>query len=93
MAGSALSPALAHALRELEVAMLHVFASKCLAIAGFCILCYDYLLTFSEEVECIWKQKRSLVSTFFALNRYITPLVIAVDIYDKGGLTHYIPHS
>ncbi|KEP46981.1 putative transmembrane protein [Rhizoctonia solani 123E] len=49
MAEPALSPALADALHELEVALLHVFASKCLAIAGFCILCYDHSLTFYEE--------------------------------------------
>ncbi|CAE6417605.1 unnamed protein product [Rhizoctonia solani] len=81
------------ALHELEVAMLHVFASKCLAIAGFCILCYDHSLTLSEEVEFIWKQKRSLVSTAFALIRYVTPLVLIIDLYDKGGLTHYIPDA
>ncbi|EUC62439.1 transmembrane protein, putative, partial [Rhizoctonia solani AG-3 Rhs1AP] len=93
MAEPALSPALADALHELEVALLHVFASKCLAIAGFCILCYDHSLTFYEEVEFIWKQKRSLVSTFFVLIRYVTPLVLIVDLYDKGGLTHYIPNA
>ncbi|CAE6354544.1 unnamed protein product [Rhizoctonia solani] len=87
------SPALARALHDLEVAMLHVFASKCLAIAGFCVLCYDHSLTFSDEVESIWRQNRSLVSILFILIRYVTPLVLIVDIYDKGGLTHYIPNS
>lgn len=73
--------------------MLHIFASKCLAIAGFCILIYDHILTFPQEVELIWKQKRSWVSLIFVLNRYITPLVLVVDLYDKGGLTSFLPQS
>ncbi|KAJ1306089.1 hypothetical protein OPQ81_010801 [Rhizoctonia solani] len=93
MEGPTPSPAAANALHELEVTMEHIFASKCLAIAGFCILCYDHSLTFFDEVELIWKQKRSLVSVFFVLVRYVTPLVLIVDVYDKGGMTHYIPDS
>ncbi|CUA67041.1 hypothetical protein RSOLAG22IIIB_02959 [Rhizoctonia solani] len=84
----------AHAsLHELEISLHHIFASKCLAIAGFCILIYDHLLTFPQEVELVWKQQRSWVSILFVLNRYITPLVLIVDIYDKGGLANFLPQS
>ncbi|KAJ1306088.1 hypothetical protein OPQ81_010800 [Rhizoctonia solani] len=83
----------AHALHELSTALHHIYASRCLAIAGFCILIYDHILTFPQEVELIWKQQRSWVSVFFVLNRYITPLVLIVDIYDKGGLNDSLPRS
>ncbi|KAG9105595.1 hypothetical protein FRC07_009159 [Ceratobasidium sp. 392] len=86
------SPA-AIALHQLEVAAAHGFASKCLSIAGICILIYDHILTFPDEVRFIWKQKWSIVSTIFVLNRYITPLVLAVDVYDKGGLANFLPKS
>ncbi|KAG8698677.1 hypothetical protein FRC08_005766, partial [Ceratobasidium sp. 394] len=64
---------------KLEVAALHAFASKCLSVAGVCVLAYDHILTFSDEVRLVWKRKWSIVSTIFVLNRYITPLVLAVD--------------
>ncbi|CAE6426000.1 hypothetical protein RSOLAG1IB_05872 [Rhizoctonia solani AG-1 IB] len=83
----------AHALHELEIALHHILASRCLAIAGFCILIYDHILTFPQEVELIWKQQRSWVSVFFVLNRYITPLVLIVDVYDKGGLADFLSQS
>ncbi|KAF8608376.1 hypothetical protein BDV93DRAFT_519421 [Ceratobasidium sp. AG-I] len=85
--------AVADALHHLETAMFHIFASKCLAIAGACILCYDHIVTFPEEVALVWKQKWSLVSTLFVLNRYITPIVVALDIYDKGGLAKSLSQS
>ncbi|KAG9105596.1 hypothetical protein FRC07_009160, partial [Ceratobasidium sp. 392] len=85
--------AVAAAVHELEIALEHVFASKCLSIAGICIMFYDHILTFPEEVQLIWKQNWSAVSTLFVINRYITPLVLAVDIYDKGGLASFLPQS
>ncbi|CAE7149578.1 unnamed protein product [Rhizoctonia solani] len=83
--------AVAHALHEMELALHHIFASRCLA--RFCILIYDHILTFPQEVELVWKQQRSWVSALFLLNRYITPLVLMVDIYDKGGLADFLPQS
>ncbi|QRV98047.1 dephospho-CoA kinase [Ceratobasidium sp. AG-Ba] len=81
------------ALHHMETVAIHGFASKSMFVAGICILLYDHILTFPDEVEYIWKQKWSVVSTMFVLNRYITPLVLAVDLYDKGGLPNYIPKS
>ncbi|KAG8681563.1 hypothetical protein FRC08_015552, partial [Ceratobasidium sp. 394] len=83
----------ATALHQVETALVHIFASKCLAIAGACVLVYDHILTFPDEVQLVWKQNWSVVSTLFVLNRYITPLVLVVDIYDKGGLASFLPRS
>ncbi|QRV98049.1 hypothetical protein RhiJN_26068 [Ceratobasidium sp. AG-Ba] len=69
------------------------FSARCLFVTGVCILFYDHMLTFSDEVRYVWKQKWSIVSTIFVLNRYVTPFVIAVDLYDKGGLSNYLPYS
>ncbi|KAG9081033.1 hypothetical protein FRC06_005889 [Ceratobasidium sp. 370] len=81
------------ALREIEVELFHVTVSQYLFIAGACVLVYDHILTFPDEVEYIWKQKLSTVSIMFLVNRYITPLAVALDLYDKGGRASVISHS
>ncbi|QRV98048.1 transmembrane protein [Ceratobasidium sp. AG-Ba] len=80
-------------LHDMETAAVHGFASKSMFVAGVCVLLYDHILTFPEEVEYVWKQKWSAVSTMFVLNRYITPFILAVDLYDKGGLSNYLSQS
>lgn len=73
--------------QELQTALFHAHVSRCTSYAGVCVLAYDHLLTFSEEVRLIWKRPKSIVSYLFLINRYVTPLILAVDVYDKGGLT------
>ena len=34
------------------------------------ITAYDILLTFSREVDCIWKRKFGAITILFAVNRY-----------------------
>lgn len=34
------------------------------------VTAYDIFLTFSREVDCIWKRKFSAVTLLFAVNRY-----------------------
>ncbi|KAG8863492.1 hypothetical protein FRB96_008232 [Tulasnella sp. 330] len=81
-----MNPAGPQALRaivdELTVLFLDIQASRYLSAAGFFILLYDHLITFSEEVELIWKGPLSLVSFLFLLNRYAVPIIIAVDLCD-----------
>ncbi|CAE7149568.1 unnamed protein product [Rhizoctonia solani] len=60
---------------------------------GYALLIYDHILTFPEEVRFIWKAKKSPVVIMFLLNRYITPIVLAIDIYDKGGISTYMSHT
>ncbi|TFK35106.1 hypothetical protein BDQ12DRAFT_635344, partial [Crucibulum laeve] len=70
-----------HALAE---AALHLNAGKYFQLAGFVMLLYDHILTFSDEVERIWKQKITGASVLFLINRYVTPLqfIIIVDAFD-----------
>ncbi|KAF8508101.1 hypothetical protein BU17DRAFT_100040 [Hysterangium stoloniferum] len=53
--------------------------------AAMTMLVYDHLLTLSDEVEHVWKRKRSAVSVLFLWNRYYTLicmiLVVSVSVY------------
>ncbi|CAA7269572.1 unnamed protein product [Cyclocybe aegerita] len=51
-------------------AALHLFAGKYFQIASFAMLVYDHMITFSDEVERIWKQPFTGASLLFYLNRY-----------------------
>ncbi|CAE6461802.1 unnamed protein product [Rhizoctonia solani] len=80
----------ASGIKELETALFHAHVSRCTSYAGVCLLVYDHFLTFSEEVRLVWSRPTNIVSILFLINRYTTPLILAVDIYDKGGLTEQL---
>ncbi|EIW82654.1 hypothetical protein CONPUDRAFT_151718 [Coniophora puteana RWD-64-598 SS2] len=44
------------------------------AFAGFTVLMWDHMITFGDEVELIWKRKKTFIAYVFLLNRYIIPL-------------------
>jgi len=71
----------------LEILAAHGAAVNAMTLAGFTLLIYDHVLTFSDEVNYIWNARQGLVSVIFLLNRYIVPLVLAVDIYETMGLS------
>ncbi|KAF9040753.1 hypothetical protein BJ165DRAFT_1549707 [Panaeolus papilionaceus] len=64
-------------------AVVHLNAGKYFQISAFVMLIYDHMLTFSDEVERIWKQRFSGATILFLLNRYLTPLqfIIIVDAF------------
>ncbi|PPR07614.1 hypothetical protein CVT24_004167 [Panaeolus cyanescens] len=64
----------------ITAAIVHLNAGKYFQIAAFVMLIYDHMLTFSDEVERIWKQKISGATILFLLNRYLTPLQFIVII-------------
>ncbi|CAE6338959.1 unnamed protein product, partial [Rhizoctonia solani] len=74
-------------IKELETALFHAHVSRCTSYAGVCLLIYDHFLTFADEVRLVWSRPTNVISIFYLINRYTTPLILAVDIYDKGGLT------
>ncbi|KAH7341343.1 hypothetical protein B0J17DRAFT_256913 [Rhizoctonia solani] len=91
MADAAKQAVLQHALHELEVSMEHVFLSRCMGVAGYALLIYDHILTFPAEIELVWKaDKQNMVTWLFFLNRYIVPIILGIDLYDKGGLASYL---
>ncbi|KAG9011168.1 hypothetical protein FRB94_009094 [Tulasnella sp. JGI-2019a] len=67
--------------------------SRYLITTGFCILIYDHLITFSDEVRFIWKRPKNLVSWIFLVNRYFTPAMLVLDLYDKLGFATHLTLS
>ncbi|KAG8782400.1 hypothetical protein FRC12_020868 [Ceratobasidium sp. 428] len=59
---------------------LHLLAFKYVMLASFVILIYDHVVTFSDEVDRIWRRKWTGATWLFALNRYATELFFIVDI-------------
>ncbi|KAG8863484.1 hypothetical protein FRB96_008224 [Tulasnella sp. 330] len=84
---------LAAVVAELTQTVTDIQASRYLAVAGFIVLIYDHLSTFSDEVQLIWRKPLSLVSILFLINRYTVPVIIAIDMYDKGGLARNLSDS
>ncbi|KAF9547692.1 hypothetical protein CPC08DRAFT_769395 [Agrocybe pediades] len=69
---------------QADVFTLHLRqAGKYFQIAAYVMLIYDHLLTFSVEVERIWKPKFSGASVLFLINRYATPLqfIVIIDAF------------
>ncbi|EIW77047.1 hypothetical protein CONPUDRAFT_84300 [Coniophora puteana RWD-64-598 SS2] len=48
---------------------------------GFTILVWDHFITFGDEMELIWKQPKTFMSSLFLFNRYIIPLGFIVDLF------------
>ncbi|KAF8815776.1 hypothetical protein BYT27DRAFT_6655343 [Phlegmacium glaucopus] len=73
----------------LATALVHLHAGLYFQIAGFVMLIYDHMLTFSDEVERIWKQKITGASILFLMNRYLTPLqfIIVIDAFQDPEWT------
>lgn len=49
-----------------------------LDVSATAIICFDFLLTFSQEVQFIWKRPRSLISILFLAVRYLPLLDICM---------------
>lgn len=49
------------------------------------ILSYDTLLTFSREVDCIWRRKLSVASTIYILQRYGALVVDVINLLADGS--------
>ncbi|KAJ7306634.1 hypothetical protein DFH08DRAFT_975892 [Mycena albidolilacea] len=57
------------------------FRTDCVGFAGFTILIWDHLDTFTTEVEYIWKGKKGPLVYLFVLNRYLTPLGFIINLF------------
>ncbi|KAI0673950.1 hypothetical protein C8Q78DRAFT_1076902 [Trametes maxima] len=73
-----LPAALQDELSELTLNLEGLERTRYLCIAATCVLLYDLLLTFDQEVEHFWKPGPwSLSRVLFFLNRYFPPIVLA----------------
>jgi len=55
--------------------------TKYVGLAGFTILVWDHIITFSDEVEYIWKGRKGIAVYLFLLNRYLIPLSFIVNLW------------
>ncbi|KAL0575100.1 hypothetical protein V5O48_006876, partial [Marasmius crinis-equi] len=51
------------------------------------MLLYDYLLTFSEEVELIWKARWTIPKVLFLIMRYCVPAALLIHIHQFSGIS------
>ncbi|KAF9558345.1 hypothetical protein CPC08DRAFT_764011 [Agrocybe pediades] len=65
----------------LEQLYLSHFTTQYLTAAGATLLIWDMILTFNDEIERVWRAKKTLGTTLFFFNRYIPPLMIVYDLY------------
>ncbi|KAJ7581725.1 hypothetical protein C8J56DRAFT_1168416 [Mycena floridula] len=61
------------------------FQTNLVGFAGFTVLIWDHIDTFTLEVEHIWAKKKTLITYLFLLNRYLTPLSFIVNLYAYLG--------
>ncbi|KAM5532115.1 hypothetical protein V8D89_014208 [Ganoderma adspersum] len=70
---------------HLNTLISHGAAVKILTLVGFTALLYDHLVTLPDEIALIWRGKKGVVSTIFLMNRYIVPVILALDIFEAFG--------
>ncbi|KAF9040758.1 hypothetical protein BJ165DRAFT_1491939 [Panaeolus papilionaceus] len=78
-------------------AIVHSNGVKYFQVAATVMLFYDHMLTFSDEVERVWKQRFTGASLLFYINRYVTAMqaIILLDAFDdpiwtKGVCDHFV---
>ncbi|KAF8583358.1 hypothetical protein K439DRAFT_1412273 [Ramaria rubella] len=59
----------------------HFQGAKYFFTASCLVLFYDHALTFSREVERVWKQRLTLATLLFIIIRYLTPLELIVFFF------------
>ncbi|KAI0037050.1 hypothetical protein K488DRAFT_81545 [Vararia minispora EC-137] len=72
---------------ELEgtlVSLQHIQDGKYLFLCALTILLYDHLLTLSEEVETVWKRKKTWILYLFLIVRYYAILAVVIVAFGRG---------
>jgi len=60
--------------------------SRYIAVAGLVFILYDHILSFSDEVELVWKASWTFPKAIFLLLRYAVPCALIVHNYQLIGL-------
>jgi hypothetical protein len=77
---------MATSLSDIAAQLEHYHASVYLTLAGTTVMLYDWGLVLSDEIEYIWTGKFNLAKSLYISVRLSMPIMLAVDVYDKGGL-------
>ncbi|CAL1697638.1 unnamed protein product [Somion occarium] len=75
---------------ELVVAVWSVHIAGSCIFAATTLVLYDILLTFSQEVACVWRRKWNLVTLLFAVCRYGTLVDVMLKVQGGFGFPHSI---
>jgi len=57
-----------------------------LGVAGLTFLLYDHIISFSDEVELVWKARWTFPKAIFLLLRYGVPCALILHIYQLSAL-------
>lgn len=69
-----------------EAIVRYLDASRYVTYSTYCLLIYDHLLTFADELNLVWQSRSlNLVKVLFIFNRYAVPVVLAVDVAALSG--------
>jgi len=69
---------------------LDAFATRYLSASGLVILLFDHALTFSDEVDLVWKSSRRSFSKYaFLTNRYLVPVVLLALAVSMCGFVRF----
>ncbi|KAJ8455327.1 hypothetical protein ONZ51_g12509 [Trametes cubensis] len=60
--------------------LLFSLAYNSVDLAAFVFVLYEYLITFDDEVECVWRRKFTWARLILILNRYIALLLFLLSI-------------
>ncbi|KAF9510936.1 hypothetical protein BS47DRAFT_1210509 [Hydnum rufescens UP504] len=69
-----------------EALVRYMDASRYVTYSTYCLLIYDHLLTFADELNLVWQSRSlNLVKVLFIFNRYAVPVMLAVDVAVLSG--------
>ncbi|KAK7684396.1 hypothetical protein QCA50_012343 [Cerrena zonata] len=63
----------------------------CIYAAALALVVYDALLSFTQEIRCIWKRKLSVVTVLYLFIRYGTVLDMFLQLLDRDYVPQTIP--
>jgi len=75
-----LSPVFGQLWDELIVLIEGGDRARCLAIASFTMVVYDYFLTLDDEIRYFWTGKWSMSRVLYLLNRYLPPISLTLGL-------------
>ncbi|KIK65122.1 hypothetical protein GYMLUDRAFT_39511 [Collybiopsis luxurians FD-317 M1] len=70
---------------SLTTVIVHLQASRYITVS---ILLYDHFLTFSEEVELIWRANSRIPKILFLFIRYIVPIGVILHSHQLSGIAN-----
>lgn len=78
---------------DLEKAFQAWTISTSVTYAAFALMIWDMLLTMGDEVAFVWPARFTLIKGLFLFNRYVSPVVLAVNVWTLSGYESHLQLS